>query len=256
MSKLSKYLSKKTLAFGASMFLLGGVVLPTFGAGWIQDIQVRMGLSLDLDGRVVQPTDASGQAVPVFLYGSTTYVPVRFISENYGKDVSWDPNTATVHIKTPSGGQTTTPTTPPTPVEKTILDTFHPAAKANCVAFTTNGQMSSAGNMCLNGIQFFSGTAEAAYNLALPYTKIEFDVAFTDGVSNNHLTNADLAITGSNASGSKSLFNQKFNYTDCYIAEGQGKNHYSLDITGINTIDFKANTSGYDKLMVYNITLS
>lgn len=65
---------------------------------FLTDIYVRMGLSLELDGRSVIPTDVYGLKVPVFLYGSTTYVPVRFISEFYDMQVNWIPETATVEI--------------------------------------------------------------------------------------------------------------------------------------------------------------
>lgn len=68
----------------------------------VGNIRVRAGINLNLDGKSVQPTNVHGEPITCFLYGSTTFVPVRFISEFYNFKVKWDPDTATVFINNPN----------------------------------------------------------------------------------------------------------------------------------------------------------
>lgn len=63
-----------------------------------QTISVNGGVKLMLDGKSFVPTDVNGNEVAVFEYNGTTYVPVRAISQAYGKEVAWDGTTRTVII--------------------------------------------------------------------------------------------------------------------------------------------------------------
>lgn len=55
-------------------------------------------VNVQVNGEVFVPTDANGNAVPVFAYNGTTYAPLRALAEAYGLDVGYDAasNMATV----------------------------------------------------------------------------------------------------------------------------------------------------------------
>jgi hypothetical protein len=55
-------------------------------------------IKLVVDGKLVTPRDAGGNAVEPFLYNGTTYLPVRAVGEAFGKDVHWDGKTGTVYV--------------------------------------------------------------------------------------------------------------------------------------------------------------
>lgn len=70
-----------------------------------QTINVNGGVRLQIDGSIFTPTDVNGNPVDVFEYNGTTYVPVRAVSQAFGKEVAWDANTRTVIIgSNPSSG--------------------------------------------------------------------------------------------------------------------------------------------------------
>jgi len=55
-------------------------------------------ISIEVNGAVFQPKDATGKDVAVFLYNGTTYAPLRALAEAYGLNVGYDEekNLATV----------------------------------------------------------------------------------------------------------------------------------------------------------------
>lgn len=65
-------------------------------------ISVNGGIKLVIDGSSFVPKDVNGKAVDVFESGGTTYVPIRAISQAFGKEVAWDAKTRTVIIGTNS----------------------------------------------------------------------------------------------------------------------------------------------------------
>lgn len=61
-------------------------------------IDVRTGVTIVADGIEYIPTNVNGERVDTFLYNGTTYVPIRAMSELFGKGVTWDGTTGTVYI--------------------------------------------------------------------------------------------------------------------------------------------------------------
>lgn len=55
-------------------------------------------VKLEVDGKLITPRDASGNVVEPFLYGGTTYLPVRAVADAMDVDVSWDQETYTVYL--------------------------------------------------------------------------------------------------------------------------------------------------------------
>lgn len=47
---------------------------------------------------VIDGVDRTPEEKKPFVYGGTTYVPLRYISESLGKEVNWDGNTGTIYI--------------------------------------------------------------------------------------------------------------------------------------------------------------
>lgn len=64
------------------------------------------GISIEIDGSTLNPTDVNGASVPPFVENGTTYVPVRAIAEAFSLSISWQQDTKTVFI----GEQGGTPT--------------------------------------------------------------------------------------------------------------------------------------------------
>lgn len=59
---------------------------------------VYQNIKLVVDGVLIEPKDANGNAVEPFIYNGTTYLPVRSVAQAFGKEVSWDGENATVFL--------------------------------------------------------------------------------------------------------------------------------------------------------------
>ena len=55
-------------------------------------------IKIYIDGGEIVPKDANGNVVEPFTMNGTTYLPVRAISNAFGKDVEWDGSTQSVYI--------------------------------------------------------------------------------------------------------------------------------------------------------------
>lgn len=55
-------------------------------------------IKIYIDGAEIVPKDANGNTVEPFTMNGTTYLPVRAISNAFGKDVEWDGATQSVYI--------------------------------------------------------------------------------------------------------------------------------------------------------------
>ncbi|MCL2386825.1 MAG: copper amine oxidase N-terminal domain-containing protein [Defluviitaleaceae bacterium] len=81
------------------------IVLATsvYAAARTQSITVTYNnIRLVVNGTHVIPRDAQGNVIEPFVFGGTTFLPVRAVAEALGQEVSWDGNTQTVYV-----GQTT-----------------------------------------------------------------------------------------------------------------------------------------------------
>lgn len=100
----------------------------------------RMSIEVDpvnimVDGSVFSPTDANGNAVPVFAYNGTTYAPLRALAEAFGLNVGYDA-AANMAVVTKPGAEapTVTPTTDTTQANiwetRTYVDKFNESTSA------------------------------------------------------------------------------------------------------------------------------
>jgi hypothetical protein len=72
--------------------------LPAIAASVQKAITVSTGITIYVDDVKLNPTDANGSPVEVFLYNGTTYLPVRAVSTALGKPIEWDGTTRSVYI--------------------------------------------------------------------------------------------------------------------------------------------------------------
>lgn len=80
----------------AALLLAALLTVPASAAG--RTITVHPGIGVYVNDQKLNPTDANGNAVEVFSYNGTTYLPVRAISEALGLTVRWDAAANSVQI--------------------------------------------------------------------------------------------------------------------------------------------------------------
>ena len=71
---------------------------------------IANGISIVVDGKKLNPTDAQGNKVKPIIYNGTTYLPVRAVANALGKAVYWDGPSTTVYLGS-MGGSLEYPTT-------------------------------------------------------------------------------------------------------------------------------------------------
>ena len=84
--------------FLLSIMLLCFVLSITAFAAELQYTALYVGSNKAFVNDVEKQIDKQNNDVAVFVENDRSYVPVRFISENYGGDVEWIPETQTVNI--------------------------------------------------------------------------------------------------------------------------------------------------------------
>lgn len=90
---------KDMLAGAVILALLGGIIAPNALAALAsKSIQVFTGVNIYVDDVKLNPQDANGTPVEVFVYNGTTYLPVRAVGEAVGKPVQWDGATSSVYL--------------------------------------------------------------------------------------------------------------------------------------------------------------
>lgn len=89
------------------LYFLSGVLVtalifttstPALAAMIRKTIEVYTGVNIYIDDVKLNPTDAQGNPVEVFVYNGTTYLPVRAVSEALNKNIQWDGTTQSVFI--------------------------------------------------------------------------------------------------------------------------------------------------------------
>ena len=61
-------------------------------------VEIYTGVSIYIDDVKLDPKDANGNPVEVFICNGTTYVPLRAVSEAFGKPAQWDGRTSSAYI--------------------------------------------------------------------------------------------------------------------------------------------------------------
>lgn len=91
-------LHKSSFLLGVLTTLLVVCLVTPAMAAAMKTIEVFTGVKIYIDDKQLNPTDANGNPVDVFIYDGTTYLPVRAVSEAVGKVVQWDGATQSVYL--------------------------------------------------------------------------------------------------------------------------------------------------------------
>lgn len=68
-----------------------------------EQIKVQKGVNIYFNEYPYVPTDVNDKEVDTFIYGGTTYLPVRAVSKMFGASISWDGETNSVYVGRPQG---------------------------------------------------------------------------------------------------------------------------------------------------------
>ena len=89
---------KRLVLISLAVVLVLALAAPALAATIKKTIDVYTGVSIYMDDELLEPKDANGNPVEVFIYNGTTYLPVRAISEAVGKPVQWEGKTSSVYL--------------------------------------------------------------------------------------------------------------------------------------------------------------
>lgn len=131
-------------------------------------ITVSTGVNLVVDGVDVIPTGENGKPVETFLYNGTTYVPIRAITQIFGKGISWDGTTGTVYIGEQPGAH------------QWLLDVCPPYQTNDYKTYTTVTMAGQKYPHCFS-LEGWSNSSFALFNLNAAYNTLEFDLGHIDG---------------------------------------------------------------------------
>ena len=80
-----------------TLFVLA-MIEPAFAALVGKTIQVYTGINVYVDDKLVEPKDANGNPVEVFVYNGTTYLPIRAIGNALGLPVQYESSTQSAYV--------------------------------------------------------------------------------------------------------------------------------------------------------------
>jgi Copper amine oxidase N-terminal domain./NPCBM/NEW2 domain. len=81
-----------------SCILLSQMILPAAAALVSKTIQVYTGVDIYLNEVKLNPKDANGNPVEVFVYNGTTYLPARAIADAFQTPINWEGTTNSIYI--------------------------------------------------------------------------------------------------------------------------------------------------------------
>lgn len=99
---------KRPLAHLLALTLVLLVFITPALAAYSKTISVYTGINIYLDDKKLEPKDANGNPVEVFVYNGTTYLPVRAISNALEIPIQWDGKTSSVYIGKHTGDKPAT----------------------------------------------------------------------------------------------------------------------------------------------------
>lgn len=78
--------------------LVCALTSPALAALAGKTIQVFTGVNVYVDDQLIQPKDANGNPVEVFVHNGTTYLPIRAIGNALGMPVQWEGKTNSAYV--------------------------------------------------------------------------------------------------------------------------------------------------------------
>lgn len=75
-----------------------GMINPAVAALVGRTIEVYTGVNVYVDDQLIEPKDANGNPVEVFVYNGTTYLPIRAIGNALGLPVEWEGKSQSAYV--------------------------------------------------------------------------------------------------------------------------------------------------------------
>ncbi len=139
-------------------------------------------IKIFIDGKLIDPKDATGKIVEPFIYDGTTYLPVRAVGSAFGKDVAWNGKDKEIYIGV-------------NPYEtKSWMDECAPYQYKNGTEYRYDPSSGSNKSFFLSGKEYFDGFvlkvvgnyytsqfgANALFNLNGKYSSVSFTLGHVD----------------------------------------------------------------------------
>lgn len=207
-----------------TMALLLAVAVPSFAAGAIKTIQARIGgITIIVDGKKIQPTDANGNAVEPMIYNGTTYLPVRAVSSALGKEVYWDGQNWTVYLGKMDGKLDY-----PTVMLKDMTNIGDPMVSADKL-------VDNYGNSYGSAMKFdFANKCTSEYLLNMKYTRFKCTLYVPEGYTHEQTGVVTITADG------------KQIYSSPQIGKTTAPINVDVNVTGCN--DFKLSCSKWSTI--------
>lgn len=208
--------------------LVMALALPTFAVLSGKQVTIYPGVNIYMDDVLLNPTDANGNPVEVFIYNGTTYLPVRAISEALDKVVQWEGDTSSVFIGKHTGEK---------PADWLFsLDYFDYGGSwaRNYITMDNLGVEHShtyRGSNASTGIEGFYGTNYMTFKLNAQYTRLtgvafqQYEARAKDGTTTFQIYgDGELLWSGS-------------------TGRGVDPQEFNIDITGVLQLTVKASVT-------------
>jgi hypothetical protein len=171
-------------------------------------------IKLYVDGNLITPKDASGNAVEPFISGGTTYLPVRAIGEALGKTVDWDGATQSVYVGKRPGG------------EIYLVEAMKPyELEAAYEEFSGGKTMQIGGEIFHNGF-----TLAGAYGERSVYFNLNNQYSLLSGV---------IGPIGGAEGSTVNIFADGRLFWTLDITAGQLPEYFLLDVSGVKQLKFE-----------------
>lgn len=149
---------KDLLAGALIASILCTLLSPTFATMTGKTIEAFTGIKVYVNDHIVEPKDAGGNPVDIFVYNGTTYLPIRAIGNALGLPVQYDASTETAYIGTHRSE------TPAVYLEN--MDYFYSAYSGLTTAFTEDDNLGQTHTHCI------TRNVDRVYKLNGQYSKI------------------------------------------------------------------------------------
>ena len=189
---------------------------------------VDKGVTIVVDGKKLNPTDANGNKVEPLIYNGTTYLPVRAVANALGKAVYWDGPNYTVYL-----GQAPVPGGLPYPTVE--LEKMTPVGEK---PVSTNRLVDNYANEYTRGIYNWYSGDKLEYLLNMKYSYFK-GILYVPKAEN-----------GSGSCRLKIIADDKTIYTSPTMNKSSEPVEINVNVTGYNDIkiEFTNNIDEFDEM--------
>lgn len=173
---------------------------------------IASGITIVVDGEILNPTDANGNTVEPIIYNGTTYLPVRAVATALGKAVSWDGPNYTVYLGDMDGE-----------LEYPTVELKDMTSIADDIRLTDK-LTDNYGNRYKNALINYDQGYTAEYLLNMKYSRFKGVLYVPEGTSDNSSAYLSIEADG------------KTIYTSPAITKISAPVYVDVDVTGYNDV--------------------